>query len=68
MAEKSIKITLDELKELVNDMENQIKYQSMRPVVYVSIEHHPNGRAYLQFEQPCNYAECFSHYRRYDAK
>lgn len=44
------------------------EYDNMCGVVYASIKHHPNGREFLEFEQPCSYSECSSNYYRYEGK
>lgn len=62
------RLTLEQLKLLVNRLENRTKHGDMQPVVTVSIGKHPNGSEYLEFEQPCYYAECNSTYYRYDAE
>lgn len=46
-----IRMTADDLRRLADQIENREKYGSMCGVVYASIQHHPNGREYLQFEQ-----------------
>lgn len=61
-----IRMTADDLRRLADQIENREKYGSMCGVVYASIQHHPNGREYLQFEQPCQYAECNSNFYHFD--
>ena len=63
-----IKLTADQLRELADRIDNESKYHNMCGYVIATIERHPNGREYLQFEQPCGYAECFSTYYTYDSK
>lgn len=63
-----IRMTAEELRSLADKIENQEKYGNMCGVVYVTIKHHPNGREFLEFEQPCSYADCNSNYYRYDSK
>ena len=58
---KQVKITIDQLKTLVRIMERDAVYGCMDSIAYVSIS--PRGE--LQFEQPCGYADCDSHYFRY---
>lgn len=63
-----IRLTAADLRNLADKIENREKYDNMSGVVYVTLEHHPNGREFLQFEQPCSYADCNSYYYRYDSK
>lgn len=63
-----VKMTAEDLRRLADMVENRQKYGSMRGVVYVTMKHHPNGREFLEFEQPCEYAECASNYYRYENK
>lgn len=63
-----IKMTSEELRRLADMVENREKYGNMCGVVYVTIKRHPNGREYLEFEQPCGYAECNSNCYRYESK
>lgn len=53
-----ITLTLDELKALVERISNQSQYHNMKPYANVSIHKYPNGREYLELEQPCAYPEC----------
>ena len=61
-----IKLTSNQLRELADKIDEREKFDYMRGVVYVKIEQHLNGKYYLEFEQPCSYAECNSYYYRYD--
>lgn len=61
-----IKFTSDELRKLADAIDNNHKYHCKCGIVYVSIQEHPNGRKYLEFEQPSDYAECSSEYYRFD--
>lgn len=63
-----IKMSIEQLKQIVERLENQNEYHNMRKDLYVTIEKHPNGREYLQIEQPCWYTECNSHYERIENK
>lgn len=63
-----IRLTADDLRRLADQVENQEKYGNMHGYVTVSIKHHPNGREFVEFEQPCQYAECNSNYYRYDGR
>jgi len=63
-----IRMTAEELRSLADKIENREQYGNMCGVVYVTIKHHPNGREFLEFEQPCSYADCNSNYYRYDSK
>ena len=62
------RISVEELRRMVDMIENQQKYHSMTGVAYVSVKHHPNGRPILEFEQTCGYAECSSTFYRFDQK
>ena len=64
---KGIKITIEELERMVERLKNKAEYGNMESYVIVTEEQHPNGRKYIQFEQPCYYAECNSSYERFDA-
>lgn len=61
-----IKLSPSDLRKLADIIENREKYGSMCGVVYATIQHHPDGRGFLQFEQPCQYAECNSNFYRYE--
>lgn len=63
-----VRMTAEELRSLADKIENREQYGNMCGVVYVTIKHHPNGREFLEFEQPCSYADCNSEYYRYDSK
>lgn len=63
-----IRMTAEELRSLADKIENREQYGNMCGVVYVTIKHHPNGREFLEFEQPCSYADCNSNFYRYDSK
>lgn len=63
-----IRMTAEELRSLADKIENREQYGNMCGVVHVTIKHHPNGREFLEFEQPCSYADCNSNYYRYDSK
>lgn len=63
-----VKMTAEDLRRLADIVENREKYGNMCGVVYVTIKHHPNGREFLEFEQPCSYAECNSNFYRYENK
>lgn len=62
-----VKMTLEQLRRLVETLESQEKYSSMLGMVYVSMKQHPNGREFLEFEQPCGYSDCSSSYHRYES-
>jgi hypothetical protein len=64
---KGIKITIEELERMVERLKNKAEHGNMESYVIVTEEQHPNGRKYIQFEQPCYYAECNSSYERFDA-
>ena len=57
-----IKITIDQLEDMVNYLKRNVEYNNMMPYVIVSIDKMSNGKEAIEFEQPCYYAECFSSY------
>ena len=61
-----IRMTVEQLEDMLKFMKDEIRYDSMTAEIIITMEHHPNGRAYLQFEQPCAYHECNSSYRWVD--
>ena len=63
-----VRMTADDLRRLADMVENRERYNNMCGVVYASIKYHPNGLEFLEFEQPCSYAECDSSYYRYVGK
>lgn len=65
---KGIKITIEELERMVERLKNKAAHGNMESYVIVTAEQHPNGIKYIQFEQPCCYAECNSSYERFDAQ
>ena len=66
MAKKvKIRMTIEQLESLVERLKNEQAHDSMSGRLVVTMETYPNGRAFLQFEQPCCYAECNSHFERY---
>jgi len=65
---KGIKITIEELERMVERLKNKAEHGNMKSYVIVTEEQHSNGRKYIQFEQPCYYAECISCYERFDAQ
>ena len=60
-------MTAQELRELADRIDNTEQYHCGQGYVAVSIGKHPNGREYIEFEQPSIYAECNGRYYRYDA-
>lgn len=56
----AIRFTSEDLRRLADSIDNREKFGNMCGVVYLTIEQHPNGRKFAQFEQPCGYAECNS--------
>lgn len=63
-----IRMTVEDLRHLADKIENRQKYGNMYGEVYVTMNHHPNGREYLKFEQPCYYADCNSSYYVYEGE
>ena len=68
MKTSTLQITIDELERMVERLKNKAEYGNMKSYVIVTEEQYPNGSKYLQFEQPCYYAECNSSYERFDAQ
>ena len=65
---KGVKITIEQLERMVERLKNKVDYSSMKTYVIVTEGQHPNGIKYIQFEQPCCYADCNSSYERFDAQ
>jgi hypothetical protein len=65
---KGVKITIEQLERMVERLKIKAVYCYMESYVIVTEAQHPNGRKYIQFEQPCCYAECNSSYDRFDAQ
>ena len=65
---KGIRITIEELERLVERLKNKFEHGCMTSYVIVTEKQHPNGRKYIQFEQPCCYAECNSRFEIFDAR
>lgn len=63
-----IALTIDDLKNLIDQLERNVKHGSMCSYVKIDVKAHPNGRRFLEVEQPCCYRECFSSFYRYDEK
>lgn len=59
-----IKITSDDLRRIADAMDNAEKYNNMCGIAYIEIIENCNGKKTLQFEQPCQYADCNSVYYR----
>ncbi len=51
--ENGLCISLDELKQLVERVENENKYHNMEACIYIK------GGKYPEIKQYCCYAECF---------
>jgi transcriptional antiterminator len=65
---KGIKITIAELERMVERLKNKALYDNMKFHVIVTEKQHTNGRKYIQFEQPCYFAECNSSYEIFDSQ
>lgn len=61
-----VHMTVEDLDSLLSQLKRRVEYGNMKPYVLISIGEHPNGRSFVEFEQPCEYAECTSEYHRYD--
>ncbi len=59
-------MTAQQLRELADRIDRTKQYNSGRGYVAVRIGKHPNGREYIEYEQPSVYAECNSRRYRYD--
>jgi hypothetical protein len=62
----TVTITIEQLETLIQALKNDHEFRNMRPSVQVSIGRHPNKVAYVQFEQPCYYGDCNSHYHTFN--
>lgn len=60
-----VKLTLEQLENLLEAAKNEAEYHDMRDVLFVSINQLPNGKQELEFEQPCQWTECNSSYHRF---
>lgn len=65
---KSVKLSLRELKGLIERLDNNCQYNDCLDCVKISIKNYPNDRPYVEFEQPSIYVECNSLNYRYDSK
>lgn len=63
-----IRLTIEQLKKIVEMAENRKDYGNMEGYVNITIGKHPNGKEYIQLEQPCQYRECNSNYYRYEGR
>jgi 1-aminocyclopropane-1-carboxylate deaminase/D-cysteine desulfhydrase-like pyridoxal-dependent ACC family enzyme len=61
-----VRIDIEQLEQLVQRLKRETEHGSMKPYVFITEGKHPNGRKYIQFEQPCYYAECNSNYLTFD--
>ncbi len=52
--EYGLRISLDELKKLVNRVENEYKYHNMEPCIYIGGDANKP-----EIKQYCSYAECY---------
>ncbi len=59
-------MTAQEVRELADRIDDTELYNSGLGYVAISIGKHPNGREYIEFEQPSVFAECNGMYYRYD--
>ena len=66
MKTDAVRITIDQLRQLVERMDNEMQYHNMTSVAYVTMKHQTNGKPVLQFEQPCGYGDCNSAYYRFE--
>jgi hypothetical protein len=62
-----VKMSIEQLEQLVSFLKNRQEHGNMKPFVLVGMSKHPNGSAFVEFEQPCEYHDCNSSYHRYDA-
>lgn len=61
----AVKLTLEQLENLLSYAKNRVEFGDMRSYVLVSVKKHPNDKEYVEFEQPCIYPECNSIYHRF---
>lgn len=62
---EKVKMTIKQLNDLVERLDNNSGYHAGQSFVYVSIKTLPNGSPQITFEQPGCWAECTSDYYRY---
>lgn len=65
---KGIRITIGELERLVERLKNNFEHGCMTSYVIVKEKKRHDGRKYIQFEQPCCYAECNGRFEIFDAQ
>lgn len=65
MPDKKVKMTIKQLNDLVEILDNNAGFHNSQNFVYISIKELPNGAPEITFEQPCQYAECTGNYYRY---
>ena len=61
-----VKITIEELEILIGKLKRYVENGNMKPYVIVTAGKYLNGREYILFEQPNNYSERFSYYKKFD--
>ena len=60
-----IRMTVADLRNMLDTFERGMKYNSMTGAVIVTISTRSDGRQVLQFEQPCAYAECYGNFQTF---
>ena len=65
---KPVKLSIRELKGLIERLDNNCEYNDCLDCVKVSINNPPDESAYIEFEQFSIYVECNSRYYRYYSK
>ena len=61
----AVKLTIEQLENILTYAKNRVEFGHMEPYVFVSTSKHPNGKEFVEFEQPCCYSECNSAYSRF---
>ena len=63
-----IRLTSEDLRSIADMIDSREKYDNMCGYAVADIKMHPNGKKYLEFEQPCQYQECNSCFYRIEEK
>jgi hypothetical protein len=62
---EQVKMTIEQLEQMVKQLKNQNEYHDMEPYVLISIKEHWDGKKQIEFEQPNGWAECNSNCYRF---
>lgn len=63
----TVKLSIEQLEQMLEYAKNRVKHGDMKKHFIVSVKEHPSGKAFIEFEQPSQWAECNSIYHRYDS-